>query len=129
MPPDKDLHFCISLVKIVYMFCLFIFIMCLHPVAELEWESDALCVSDLEQFDTCDYVYSLNDVNEDDLAIIQLNIHGLPSKISSLSNLLNSCINSRSPDVVLLSETWLTPNSPAMTVPGYDFVYRDRTNK
>ena len=48
--------------------------MCLHPRVDLNREVDALCVSDLEQFDTCDYVYFLKGANVNDLVVIQLNI-------------------------------------------------------
>ena len=35
----------------------------------------------------------------------------------------------RLPDVVLLSETWLTPTSPPVVIDGYDLVHRCRTHK
>ena len=87
------------------MFCLFLFIMCLHPRLELDREESELSVSDLGQFDTCDYVYSLKGASVDDLVVIQLNIRGLSSKISALTNFLNSCVDGRLLDIVLLSET------------------------
>ena len=81
------------------------------------------------QFDTCDYVYSLKGVGADDLVVLQLNIRGLTSKISALTNFLNSCVEERPPDVVLLSETWLTADSPQVRIPGFDFVHHDRVHK
>ena len=83
----------------------------------------------LEEFDQCDYVYSLNDVDIDNLVVLQLNIRGLYSKLTNLSHLLSNCIVNRKPDVVLLSETWLTPVSPPVCVPGYDFIHQCRQKK
>ena len=103
--------------------------MCLHPPLDLDRDVNKLCIDDLENFDTCDYVYSLKDVHVDDLVIIQLNIRGICSKTSLLTSLLNSCVEGRAPDIVLLSETWLTPNSPNVTIPGFDFIHCDRTHK
>ena len=111
------------------LFCLTLFIMCLHPRIDLNQDKDVLCVSELEQFDTCDYVYSLKGTSLDDLIVVQLNIRGLSSKVSTLTNLLNSCVEGRLPDIVLLSETWLTPNSPVVSIPGFDLVHHDRTHK
>ena len=111
------------------MFALLFIIMCLHPPPSLERDENRLCIDDLETFDTCDYVYSLKDVGSDDLVIVQLNIRGICSKISHLTNFLNSCVDGRTPDIVLLSETWLTPNSPKVTIPGYDFIHCDRIHK
>ena len=43
--------------------------------------------------------------------------------------MLSTCIVNRKPDVVLLSETWLTPMSPPVCIPGYDFIHRCRQKK
>ena len=75
-------------------------------------------VADLENFDTCDYLHSVKYGHQDDLIVMQLNIRGLYSKISLLIDLLSSCVDGRLPDVVLLSETWLTPASPPVIIPG-----------
>ena len=103
--------------------------MCLHSPLDLHRDANTLCITDLETFDTCNYVYSLKNVDIDDLVIIQLNICGICSKTSLLTHLLNSCVDGRVPDIVLLSETWLTPNSPNMTIPGFEFIHCDRTHK
>ena len=103
--------------------------MCLHPKLDLYRNDDALVVADLEKFDTCDYIYSVKHAHTDDLIIVQLNICGLYTKTSILTDLLSSCVEGRSPDIVLLSETWLTPTSPPVSVDGYDFIHRCRTNK
>ena len=58
-------------------------------------------------YDSCDYV----DVGESisissgDLAIMQLNIRGLYSKIDKLKALLNECTLGKKIDVILLCET------------------------
>ena len=103
--------------------------MCLHPKLDLYRNETTVDVADLDQFDTCDYLHSVKYVHPDDLMIMQLNIRGPYNKIPLLTNLLTSCANGRSPDLVLLSETWLTPASPSVVVPGYDLVHCCRTNK
>ena len=86
-------------------------------------------VADLENFDTCDYLHSVQYGHQDDLIVMQLNIRGLHSKIPLLIDLLSSCVDGRLPDVVLLSETWLTPDSPPVIIPGYDLVHCCRPHK
>ena len=111
------------------MFVVLFFIMCLHPKLDLYRNDVSLDVADLEKFDTCDYIYSVKHVNTDDLIIVQLNIRGLYTKTSVLTDLLSSCVEGRSPDVVLLSETWLTPTSPPIAINGYDFIHHCRSHK
>ena len=111
------------------MLCALLLIMCLHPKLDLYRNETTIDVADLEQFDTCDYLHSVKYVHPDDLIVMQLNIRGLYSKISLLTNLLSSCANGRPPDLVLLSETWLTPASPPVVVLGYDLVHCCRPNK
>ena len=60
---------------------------------------------------------------------MQLNVRGLYSKTSLLTDLLSSCVDGRSPDIVLLSETWMTPTSPPISIPGYDLVHNCRLHK
>ena len=103
--------------------------MCLHPRYEITQQESIRDLKSLEEFDQCDYVYLLNDVDIDDLVVLQLNIRGLYTKLTNLSHLLSNCIVNRKPDVVLLSETWLTPMSPPVCVPGYDFIHRCRQKK
>ena len=76
MPSDKVLLFCNSLVYFVYMLfeLLFMFTMCLHPRYEITQQESIRDLESLEEFDQCDYVYSLNDVDIDDLVVLQLNI-------------------------------------------------------
>ena len=35
----------------------------------------------------------------------------------------------RSPDIIIISETWLTPFSPEIKIPGYEFCHKDRNTK
>ena len=111
------------------MLSLLFVIMCLHLRPELYRDYATPSVADLDKFDTCDYIYSVKDTNTNDLIILQLNIRGIYSKVSMLIDLLNTCVEGRSPDVVLLSELWLTPTSPTISVHGYDFIFRCRMHK
>ena len=118
------------LVLLLFLLNTIRFEMCLHPRADiLSHDITELSQSDLESFDTCDYLYSIKDVHSDDLVVLQLNIRGLLSKTTLLTHLLNSCIEGRQPDLVLLSETWLTPYSPPVNIAGYSFVHQCRKNK
>ena len=107
------------------------FTMCLHPVIDdklstlyNKYENTAL-----EEFDNCDYVHKVVDVGPTDLVVMQLNIRGIGSKQGQLSDLIDSSVQNKCPDIVLLSETWLTPFSPKITVQGYDLYRQDRTLK
>ena len=83
----------------------------------------------LDEFDNCDYVHKILDADCNDLVVMQLNIQGIGSKRSQLIDLIDCSIQNRTPDILLLSETWLTPFSPMITIPGYDFYRQDRTQK
>ena len=63
------------------------------------------------------------------MVVMQLNIQGLGSMRSQLIDLINSSVHSKDPDLLLLSETWLTPFSPTLTVPGYELYWQDRLIK
>ena len=66
--------------------------MCLHPKLDLCDKDEILGITDLDKFDTCDYIYSVKHSHTDDLIIVQLNIRGLYTKTSLLTNLLSSCV-------------------------------------
>ena len=83
----------------------------------------------LEEFDTCDYVHKIIDVVPSDLVVIQLNIRGIGSKRSQLFDLIDNSVQRKHPDAVLLSETWLSPFSPKLVVPGYELYHQDRQTK
>ena len=58
--------------------------------------------------------------------MVQLNVRGIISKTSKILHFLN---NTHEADIILLCETWLTPFSPTINVPGYEFYHIDRQNK
>ena len=89
--------------------------MCLHKLSELPHDSLHQNLTDLTSLglnstkDTCDYI-SLDDIKDvvstkNDLLVIQLNIRGILSKQSSLSNLISECTRDTKIDVVILCET------------------------
>ena len=81
--------------------------------------------------DKCDYVQpeEIIKVNESDLVVLQLNIRGLSSKLAEFKHLLENLADSKKPDVILLSETWLNKSSPKITLPGYNTYNVHRTHK
>ena len=123
-------------VQTVYMFIvlaliLYTFIMCLHPVLDRKLTTlyNKYENASLEEFDTCDYVHKITDVVPSDLVVIQLNIRGIGSKRSQLLDLIDNSVQRKQPDVLLLSETWLTPFSPKLVVPGYELYHQDQLTK
>ena len=104
--------------------------MCLHPIDRtLSNCYDKYKKVALDEFDNCDYVTCVTDITNNDLVVIQLNIRGLSSKCSQLLDLINSTVQHKDPDLILLSETWLTPYSPTFKIPGYEFHHLDRQNR
>ena len=105
--------------------------MCLHPIIDrtLSDGYDKYSNVSLDEFDNCDYVTHVSEVSKNDLNVIQLNIRGIGSKCSQLMNLINTAVHDREPDLILLSETWLTPFSPVFSIPGYELHHLDRQNK
>ena len=81
--------------------------------------------------DKCDYVQPEETikVNESDLVVLQLNIRGLSSKLAEFKYLLENLADSKKPDVILLSETWLNKSSPKISLPGYNTFNVHRTHK
>ena len=68
-------------------------------------------------------------LEHDDLIVLQLNIRGLFSKTEELNRLLYNSFKDKTPDVILLCETWMSANLPDVKLPGYNkFEYR-RTHK
>ena len=122
------------IVQIVYMFtCLSLFtcVMCLHPVLDKKLSTlyNKYENASLDEFDNCDYVHKITDVAPSDLVVIQLNIRGIGSKRSQLLELIDNSVHKQEQDVLLLSETWLTPFSPKLVVPGYELCHQDRLSK
>ena len=128
--------FAISNSHIVYFVYMLLFVcvnltMCLHPSIDCTLSDgyDKYSNVSLDEFDNCDYVTHISEVSKNDLIVIQLNIRGIGSKRSQLMNLINTVVHDREPDLILLSETWLTPFSPVFSIPGYELYHLDRQNK
>ena len=45
------------------------------------------------------------------------------AKIDKLKSLLNDSFNGKQPDILLLCETWMSTNSPDVSLPNYKFEY------
>ena len=69
------------------------------------------------------------ELSPTDLGILQLNMHGLISKLELLKKLHNENFGEHSPDVLLLCETWMSKNSPQANFPGYNVYETRRTHK
>ena len=119
-----------------------IFVMCFHPNLHflhqnnftLHNKSNAdndMNVRYSSNEDKCGYVQpeEIIKVNESDLVILQLNIRGLSSKLAEFKRLLKNLADSKKPDVILLSETWLNKSSPKISLPGYNIYNVHRTHK
>ena len=84
-----------------------------------------------EEFDSCDYV-EMNDLittDKGDLTFIQLNVRGKTSKCTKIKELIDKSLDSSSPDIILLCETWLNPFSPELNIAGYATYRNDRIGK
>ena len=113
------LRFAISTLQFVIFvhmlaIALCVLIMCLHPTIDRKLSTlyDKYENASLDEFDNCDYVHSVTDVKCTDLVIMQLNIRGIGSKKSRLIDLIDNSVQNKQPDILLISETWLTPFSP-----------------
>ena len=82
-----------------------------------------------DDYDACDYVDKVVGPHSDDLTIVQLNIRGIGSKVSRLKYMIDHSFENCEPDIILLSETWLTEQSPTISLPGYVFVHKPRKIK
>ena len=106
--------------------------MCLHPKSLIDCTDHPLVHNYSCTFtENCDYLLVDNQlklVNED-FVILQLNIRGLCGKIDELKSLLNESFRGKLPDVLLLCETWMSVNSPDVSLPGYNKFECRRTHK
>ena len=131
----RSLRFAISTLQfiLVYMFTIIlcVLIMCLHPTIDRKLSTlyDKYENASLDEFDNCDYVHSVTDVKCTDLVIMQLNIRGIGSKKSQLIDLIDTSVQKKQPDILLISETWLTPFLPKLDIPGYDLYRQDHVHK
>ena len=112
----------------MFLFVILFVTMCLHPKADIVNPVIAN-THDWDISDDCDYIYQVKNVSTDDLVILQINVRGILSKISLLKDLIDSSVADRLPDVIIMSETWLTLTSPSVKIPGYKFVHKCRLNK
>ena len=48
---------------------------------------------------------------------------------SQLIDLVDNSVHNKQPNVLLISETWLTPFSPRLDVPGYELYRQDHMHK
>ena len=108
----------------LHQFCTYkLYIMCVHNPSCNDF-SDKLPF-DVNIYDNavdcCDYMDVDNRllVENTDLYIVQLNIHGLLSKLELLKKLQNESFAENYPDIILLCETWMNANSPKLSLPGY----------
>ena len=122
-----DVNYCL-----VYMFVTLLFLrMCLHPVSKGRDHFDRTIYSldeSLDEFDSCDYVNGQLNASTDDLCIVQLNVRGISSKQTSLRNMIDNCIANKTPDIIVVCETWLTLFSPRIVIPGYEVCHKDRVS-
>ena len=91
-----------------------------RPVDELNYV--------VEEYDNCDYVEHVN-IDSKDVTIVQLNVHNIASKQTKIIHLLENCVKGSNVDVILLCETWLSPFSLTISLPGYDFYHIDRSTR
>ena len=68
-------------------------------------------------------------LEHNDLVVLQLNIRGLFGKTEELKRLLYNSFKDKTPDVILLCETWMSANSPDVKLRGYNKFECRRTHK
>ena len=81
--------------------------------------------------DSCDYINVDNTLHcdQNSLTCVQMNVRGISSKKTEVKYLIDHCLYNDTPDVLLLCETWLTPFSPVLKIPGYETYQRNRIGK
>ena len=106
--------------------------MCVHPIIGHNNLDQPIEVSKYQhELDNCDY-FDLTDpieASHGDLLVMQLNIRGLFGKLSNLKDLVNRVSRGKKIDIMLLCETWQNKNSPTISIPGYNYVYKSRKHK
>ena len=116
-----------------FVLALFV-IMCLNNCI---WGSDNLDLPvtslnpDLEMNDSCDYINVDNTLlcDPNSLMCVQMNVRGISSKKTEVKHLIDNCLCNDTPHALLLCETWLTPFSPVLSIPGYETYQCNRTGK
>ena len=107
--------------------------MCVHPthIGYDELKRDILETKyNYDTIDDCDYIELNKTITKEaeDLMILNLNIRGLYSKLGNLTYLIDN-VSKVAPDVITLSETWSSKNTPKFEIPGYKIFRQDRENK
>ena len=130
----------VTLVLYVYIISL----LCMHFVNMVQSQLDSSRIerqsllekldNETELFDECDYMdlteSNLIEIKECDLNIIHLNIRGIISKQSQLTNLLHTCIGKHLIHIATINETWLTKdNEHLLNIPDYQVIKRNRIGK
>ena len=111
-----------------------IVIMCLNNCV---WGTDKLDLPvsslnpEFEIKDSCDYINVDNTLlcDQNSLTCMQMNVRGISSKKTEVRHLIDNCLCNDTPDVLLLCETWLTPFSPILKIPGYETYQHNRIGK
>ena len=67
--------------------------------------------------------------DKNSLTCVQMNVRGISSKKTEVRHLIDHCLCNDTPDALLLYETWLTPFSPVLKVPGYETHQHNRIGK
>ena len=106
--------------------------MCLHPISGYDnLDRPIECTKYQHKLDNCDY-FELTDPSDTchgDLLVMQLNIRGLLGKLPDLKNLVNKASRVKKIDIILLCETWQNKNSPPISLPGYNYIYKTRKHR
>ena len=107
--------------------------MCVHPIHDRGTDKLGYQVGSLhgvcDEYDACDYVDNVVGPQSEDLTVVQLNIRGISLKVSHLKHMIEHSFVNCEPDIVLFSETWLTDQSPTLSLPGYVFIHKPRKLK
>ena len=88
-------------------------------------------IEDLEIINT-DYVSpkEMTELNDNDLNIVHLNIHGAINKQDSLSRLFTTMGGRNKVNVVSLNETWLQKETEKkFSIPGFNYIGNVRTGR
>ena len=106
--------------------------MCLHPKPPVDLLDQPFVHNSCCTFsDNCDYLTVDNQIKleYDDLVVLQLNIRGLFGKTEELKRLIYNSFKNKTPDIILLCETWMSANSPDVKLSGYNKFECRRTHK
>ena len=122
-----------SLILRLLTFYLLLLIMCVHNVDrgkdKLGRDVGSLFGPEFDDFDSCDYIDTMPNGTAGDLTIVQINIRGIHSKKTQLIDLIDNVLKNNQPDLILFSETWLTPSSPDFKIHGYNLIHKSRLKK